>query len=73
MQSGTKWEISPPKPAICLTTLELKNMLSELVGRNMVSKRGFSFLFASACWNSYSKSDTARRPFTTTMAPFSMA
>ena len=53
MHPGTKWEMSPPKPATCFTMEELKNICSALVERNMVSKEGFSFLFVRACWNSY--------------------
>src|SRR5262249_52002909 len=59
---ATKLLTSPPKRAISRTIVEdMKRYCSEGV-RNKVSTSGYRFRFIPAIWNSYSKSDTARRP-----------
>src|SRR5438046_5765974 len=58
----TKAEMSPPSTAISRTMVaDRKRYLSEGV-RKSVSTPGASRRFIPASWNSYSKSDTARRP-----------
>ena len=64
-----KSEISPPNAATCRTMDDERYMCSRFVVKNSVSNSGYSFLLVSAIWNSYSKSDTARRPFTSAQAP----
>ena len=48
IQLGTNVEISPPNRAISFTTLELKNILSELVVRNTVSSPLFNLWLVNA-------------------------
>ena len=40
-----------------------------LKDKKIVSAPSYSFLFASAIWNSYSKSETARSPLTIAQSP----
>src|SRR5688572_19973426 len=64
----TKAEMSPPSTAISRTIVaERKRYLSDGV-RKSVSTPGASRRFMPASWNSYSKSDTARRPRRMTVA-----
>ena len=54
---------------ISRTMLELRKVESASAVRKIVSSWGFSFLLASAIWNSYSKSETARKPLTIVSTP----
>ena len=66
--AGTNPEISPPSEATCLTRLEDRYICSALVVRNTVSTSALSLRLVSAIWNSYSKSDMARKPLTIALA-----
>src|SRR3989442_13359399 len=66
---STSCETSPPKRATSRTRLELTKVRSKAGTRNTVSILGARLRFISAIWNSYSKSDTARKPRIITEAP----
>ena len=53
---------SPPREIISLTNFEEIIWFSTSDIKKIVSTLSFNFLFMPANWNSYSKSDTARRP-----------
>ena len=59
---------SPPIVEISRTIVAEMNMNCSPGVRNIVSTSGYMPRFMPASWNSYSKSDTARRPRTTTRA-----
>src|SRR5205823_2742401 len=65
----TSCDTSPPKRATSRTRLELRYVRSNAGTRNTVSTPGARLRFMSAIWNSYSKSLTARRPRTISVAP----
>src|SRR4029077_14416700 len=65
----TRLDTSPPKRATSRTRLELRYVRSKAGTRNTVSTPGARLRFISAIWNSYSKSLTARRPRTISVAP----
>src|ERR1700754_1678648 len=67
----TKPEISPPRRPISRTSEEEMKLYCSAGVRNSVSAWGIRWRFMLASWNSYSKSDTARRPRRTTPAPIS--
>src|SRR5204862_7091440 len=66
---STNFDTSPPSVAISRTSVAEMNMCCSEGVRKMVSKSGSRLRFMPASWNSYSKSDTARRPRSTTRAP----
>ena len=53
---------SPPREIISLTNFEEIIWFSKSDIKKIVSILSFNFLFMPANWNSYSKSDTARKP-----------
>ena len=59
---GTSAETSPPSRATSLTIDDDRYRYSALVIMKSVSMSGANCRFASAIWNSYSKSETARKP-----------
>src|SRR4249919_1906316 len=67
----TKLETSPPRRAISRTSVEDRKLCCSAGVRNSVSQFGIRCRFMLASWNSYSKSDTARRPRSSTPAPTS--
>src|SRR6185503_2223032 len=67
----TNSEMSPPSTAISRTIVADRNRYLSDGVRNSVSTPGASFLFMPASWNSYSKSETARRPRRITLQEFS--
>src|SRR6185312_15782861 len=67
----TKSETSPPRRAISRTRDEEMKLYCSAGVRNRVSASGIKCRFMLASWNSYSKSDTARRPRRITPAPVS--
>ena len=54
--------ISPPSEIISLTNFEEIIWFSTSDIKKIVSILSFNFLFMPANWNSYSKSETARKP-----------
>src|SRR4029077_9814965 len=69
----TRLDTSPPKRATSRTRLELKYVRSNAGTRKTVSMPGARLRFMRAIWNSYSKSLTARKPRTITVAPAARA
>src|SRR5690606_38795670 len=67
----TKPETSPPNRAISRTSEDEMKLCCSAGVRNKVSTSGIRWRFMLAIWNSYSKSDTARRPRSSTPAPTS--
>src|SRR5467141_125735 len=70
---STSCDTSPPKRATSRTRLELTKVRSKAGTRNTVSIFGARLRFINAIWNSYSKSDTARKPRMITEAPTFLA
>ena len=68
---GTKPETSPPRREISRTSEEEMKPYCSAGVRNSVSTSGIRWRFMLASWNSYSKSDTARRPRSSTPPPTS--
>src|SRR5690348_16789124 len=68
-----KGEMSPPSMAISLTSLEEIAWCRGSAIRNTVSISVLRRWFIATIWNSYSKSDTARRPRMIIEAPTSAA
>src|SRR3970040_2129412 len=68
-RGSTNLDTSPPSVAISRTSVAEMNMCCSEGVRNIVSKSGYRLRFIPASWNSYSKSDTARSPRSTTRAP----
>src|SRR5690606_1030091 len=68
---GTNAETSPPRREIWRTSEDEMNPYSSAGVRNRVSAWGIRWRFMLASWNSYSKSDTARKPRNSTPAPSS--
>src|SRR5690606_35376648 len=64
--AGTKPDTSPPSRAISRTSEEEMKLCCSDGVRNRVSTSGIRWRFMLAIWNSYSKSDTARRPRSST-------
>src|SRR4051794_32211676 len=67
--SGTRSCTSPPKDATSFTPLEERKLYCGLDMRYIVSTSGARFLFRWCIWNSHSKSEIARSPFTIVLAP----
>src|SRR5690606_1602881 len=67
----TNPDTSPPRRAISRTSDEKMKLYCSAGVRNRVSTSGIRWRFMLAIWNSYSKSDTARRPRSSTPAPTS--
>src|SRR5690606_36972338 len=62
---------APPRRATSRTSDEEMKLYCSAGVRNRVSTSGIRWRFMLAIWNSYSKSDTARRPRSSTPAPTS--
>src|SRR5690606_11763668 len=69
--AGTNPEMSPPRREISRTSEEEMKPYCSAGVRNSVSTSGIRWRFMLASWNSYSKSDTARRPRSSTPPPTS--
>src|SRR6185369_5828878 len=67
----TNSEMSPPSTAISRTIVADRNRYLSDGVRNSVSTPGASLRFMPASWNSYSKSETARKPRRITLQEFS--
>ena len=66
---GTKPDTSPPRRAISRTSEDEMKAVLLRRGQEKVSTSGIRWRFMLASWNSYSKSDTARRPRRITPPP----
>ena len=67
--SGTYFATEPPNAAISRTPRDERKLYSGEAIRYIVSISGAIPRFRLFIWNSHSKSDTARRPFTIERAP----